>query len=215
MDGMVQKQQETVGIAIVNLFEECALTDPLLPYQATVREWATTYLTAPHPELGRAGPVCPFTAPSINKELFWVGCDNRPELTARAIQETVVGLLGTFAELPPREGPDVLLKTVLVLLPTVTDYAIIDDAQEHLKEEFVALGLMVGQFYPGCDKPGLWNAEFKPLRSPIPLLAIRHMVSSDFPFLSTKTKWIERYLKKFAPSVPATVRSIIAKRFDA
>jgi hypothetical protein len=73
---------------------------------------------------------------------------------------------------------------------------------------------MIGQFYPGCEEPGIRNPVFRPLRSPLALLAIRYMVSSDFPFLAKKTEWIEEYLKKFAPSIPASARNMIAAKFD-
>jgi hypothetical protein len=203
-----------VAISLTKLSDECPSTDPLAPYQAGIREWATAYLTAPHPELGRQGPVCPFTAPSINKELFWVGCVDRPDLTADDIERTVAGMVTEFHHLPPTEGPDALLKTILILFPTVTVYNMIDEAQRRLKKEFVAMGLMIGQFYPGCEEPGIRNPQFRPLQSPLAILAIRHMVSSDFPFLTAKVEWVEKYLQKFAQSIPAAIRSVIATRFD-
>ena len=46
---------------------------------------------------------------------------------------------------------------------------------------------MIGQFYPGCAENGLWNPDFRPLDSPLPMLAIRHMVESDLPFLTRET----------------------------
>ena len=76
------------------------------------------------------------------------------------------------------------------------------------------MGLMIGQFYPGCDEAGIRNPDFRPLQSPIPLLAIRHMVNSDFPFLAGSVAWIEEYLRKFAPAVPAVARKMIAAKFD-
>lgn len=201
-------------ISLTKLFDECPPTDPLAPYQARIREWATTYLAAPHSELGREGPVCPFTAKSISKKIFWVACDDRPDLTAEDIERTVVGVVTGFRRLSPTAGRDALLKTILILFPTVTDYSMIDEAQRRLKEESVARGLMIGQFYPGCDEPGIRNSGFWPLQSPLALLAIRHMVSSDFPFLATKVEWVEDYLKKFAPAIPASVRYMIAAKFD-
>jgi hypothetical protein len=202
-------------IGLTKLFDECLPSDPLAPYQAGIREWATTYLAAPHPELGREGPVCPFTATSINKELFWVGCVDRTDLTAKDIEKTVADMVMGFHRLPPTEGPDALLKTILILFPTVIDYGMIDEAQRHLKEESITMGLMIGQFYPGCREPGIRNPHFRPLQSSLPLLAIRHMVSSDFPFLTKRTEWIEEYLKKFGPSIPASVRRMMAERFDS
>jgi hypothetical protein len=181
-------------------------------YQALMREWAMTYLTEPHPELGREGPVCPFTGTSISKEMFWVGCMDRSDLSAEDIERTTASMVAAFHRVPPTDGPDALFKTILILFPAVTDYSMIDEAQRRLKENSVAAGLMIGQFYPGCEEPGIRNREFKPLRSPLPLLAIRHMVSSDLPFLTTKVVWIEEYLKKFAPAIPASVRSVMAAK---
>jgi len=206
--------QTPVRIRLTKIFDDCPATDPLASYQAGIRDWVTTHLTAPHPQLGRAGPVCPRTAPSISKELFWIGCVDRPNLTAINIERTVAGMVTEFHRLPPTEGPDALLKAILILFPTVTDYEMIDEAQRRLKNEFVAMGLMIGQFYPGCGEPGIRNPQFRPLQSPFALLAIRHMVSSDFPFLIGKAQWIEEYLKTFAPAIPAAVRGIIAAKFD-
>lgn len=202
-------------ISLTKLFDDCPVTNSLAPYQARIREWATTYLSAPHAELGREGPVCPFTAASIKREIFWVGCVDSPDLTADDIERAVGGMTAEFHRLPPTEGSDALLKTILILFPSVTDYRLIDDAQKRLKKESVSTGLMIGQFYPGCDEPGIRNPDFRPLQSPIPLLAIRHMVSSDFPFLAGSVAWTEEYLKRFAPSVPAAVRKMIAAKFDA
>ena len=202
-------------INLTKLFDECLPTDPLAPYQARVREWATAYLAAPHPELGREGPVCPFTAASISKSMFWVGCVDRPDLTEEDIERTVAEMVTRFRRLPPTAGPDALLKSILILFPTVVHYGMIDQVQRRLKEAAVARGLMLGQFYPGCEEPGIRNPAFRPLRSPVALLAIRHMVSSDFPFLAAKTEWVEDYFKRFAPVIPASVRNTIAAKFGA
>jgi len=201
------------GVNLTKLSDECPAADPLAPYQARIREWATEYLVAPHPDLGREGPVCPFSAGAISKETFWVGCVNRADLTADDIEEIAADMIPVFHSLSPADGPGAVLKSILILFPRVTDYSIIDEAQRRLKEKSIPTGLMIGQFYPGCEEPGIRNAEFRPLQSPLPLLAIRHMVSSDFPFLAPKKQWVEEYLKKFAPSVPPAVRSAIAAQF--
>lgn len=147
--------------------------------------------------------------------MFWVGCVDRPDLTAADIEETVADAATLFHHLPPTDGPETLLKAVLILFPTVTDYSMIDEAQKNLKEESVPMGLMIGQFYPGCGEPGIRNQNFRPLQSPFPLIAIRNMVSSDFPFLATRGDWVKDYLRKFAPDVPESVRITIAAKFDA
>lgn len=59
---------------------------------------------------------------------------------------------------------------------------------------------------------GLRNSAFRALDAPLPMLAVRHMVGSDFPFLASEREWVVAYLKKFAASVPSVVRSDIADR---
>jgi hypothetical protein len=203
MGDSVESAAADVDVSLTKLFGVCAASDPVALYQSSIRNWATTYLTMPHPELGREGPVCPFSATSIKKEAFWVGCVDKPRLTSEDVESTVAGLVPQFHQLPPENGAGALLKTILVLFPGVADYRLIDYAQSCLKDKSVAMGLMIGQFYPGCEEPGIRNAQFKPLQSPVPLLAIRHMVASDFPFLTSKTKWKEQYLKRFSPPIPA------------
>jgi hypothetical protein len=202
-------------IRLVRLFDDWGSTGSLFPYQDLIREWAISYLTAPHPDLGREGAVCPFTAASISKEMFWVGCAESSDLDAVDIQRTVADVVAVFRQLPSAEDSDAMLKTILVLFPGISDYSVIDEAQRRLKEESVALGLMIGQFYPACEEPGIRNPAFRPLRSPVPLLAIRHMVGSDLPFLTSRLEWVQEYLKRFAPAVPSHVRDLIAAKFGA
>ena len=49
-------------------------------------------------------------------------------------------------------------------------------------------GLMLGEFHMRNNQPGLRNDDFFPLRTPIPCLAVRHMVPTDLAFLN-----VERY----------------------
>jgi hypothetical protein len=202
------------GVNLSPLSDDCPSDDPLAPYQARVRQWATEYLVAPHADLGRPGPVCPFSAASIRNETFWVGCADRADLTTDDVEEITADVFSVFYGLPPVDGPDAVFKTILILFPQIADYNIIDQAQRRLKERSIPAGLMIGQFYPGCEEPGVRNSEFRPLQSPIPLLAIRYMVSSDFPFLMPQSRWVEEYLRQFAPSVPPAVRTTIAARFQ-
>src|SRR5206468_1894821 len=63
-------------------------------------------------------------------------------------------------------------------------------------------GLMLGQFHMKNEEPGLHNVNFRPLQSPIPLLAVRFMVMADLPFLTRQAdppvlrlRFIKGYLK--------------------
>src|SRR5262249_49614221 len=97
-----------------------------------------------------------------------------------------------FLETEPTSGPEAMNKAFLVVFPSLTaggpeGAALVDKVQASLKPYFVDMGLMLGEFHAANESPGLRNPAFRPLRSPIPMLAIRHMVESDLPFLIRKT----------------------------
>jgi hypothetical protein len=72
---------------------------------------------------------------------------------------------------------------------------LIDVSKERLKPLFVNDGLMLGEFHELNESPGLHNPDFRPLRSPIPLLAIRRMVYSDIVFLNRPSDPPERRIR--------------------
>jgi hypothetical protein len=112
------------------------------------------------------------------------------------------------------EGERKHLLTILVVLPDFDrkDSGPLDALQDKLKDAFVREGLMVGQFHPRNDQGGLWNENFRPLRAPIPLLAIRRMVPSDLPFLLDSASHLSAYLNRFAPDIPSHVRRLLVAR---
>src|SRR5262249_108841 len=150
-----------------------------------ITTWAVEFLNAPNPRLGRRGAVCPYTRLSMDNNCFllaWAGGEHKVE----SIESTVDRYRRWFMELlgqSPR-SPEGLL-TILGVVPGFgrADSSPLEPLQARLKDVFVSQGLMVGQFHPHCSQSGLWNEDFRPLKAPIPLLAIRRMVASDLPFL--------------------------------
>jgi len=61
---------------------------------------------------------------------------------------------------------------------------VIDGVQLALKPEFLAKGLMVGEFHRLNNACGLRNSSFYPLRTPSPCLAVRKIVPTDLAFMS-------------------------------
>ena len=183
------------------------------PLRATLA-WARQYLCEPHPELGRKGNVCPFADGALSRDTFYMAvCGGRPG-GPEEIQDTVAHYRDWFLDLAPRSGVGAQFKTILVLFPELTrpDLPVIDAAQRLLKPAYVSRGLMIGEFHDGPpDKAGLWNAEFRPLHSPVPLLAIRHMVATDFPFLSLDDDHVAAYLQLFGDRVPPHLQSQVSQ----
>jgi prolyl-tRNA editing enzyme YbaK/EbsC (Cys-tRNA(Pro) deacylase) len=181
--------------------------------------WAEDYLCRPHPELGREGPVCPFVQASMDKGLFFLAVCPGKELEKDAILESMVKYRDWFLEIEPRRGNDAIFKTILLLfpdLPLADAPRLIDATQESLKGEYVAKGLMIGEFHAvPPKKAGLWNPDFRPLNSPVPMLVIRHMVPSDFAFLKDDKESVVSYLQIHGDAVPVhlkeEVRQVVSR----
>jgi hypothetical protein len=178
-----------------------------------IATWATEFLNTPHRDLGRRGPVCPYTRQSLENRTFLLGQVRGPEIApaVELYREWFVELLEQTAE----ERRHLL--TILVVLPDLdrSDAGPLDEVQARLKDAFVRDGLMVGQFHPRCEQSGLWNEDFRPLRAPVPLMAIRRMVSSDLPFLLGSAGHLSAYLSRFAPGIPGHVRRLLVSKVAA
>lgn len=169
-------------------------------------DWAHSYLSRPHPMLGRTGPVCPFVPAALRKGSFLLTVHDGPTEDRAALLATILLYRDWFLALEPRTGSEAFYKTILILFPEITEEQraeAIDRTQEDLKPQYVAEGLMIGEFHQGPPgKPGLWNPDFRPLRSPVPLLAIRHMVATDFYFLRGERRFLAPYLERYGDRLP-------------
>lgn len=176
-----------------------------------VYDWVNNFLSQPHPALGRKGDVCPYTAGSVQSCNFWIAEVDHSNLTVATAQVLLEDALEVFEGIAAHGATDPKLVTTLIVMPHVTNFEAVDAVQHSMKNVFVSKGLMIGQFYPGCEEPGLWNSAFRPLDAPYPMLAIRHMVPSDFPFLIKDVEWTKAYLKRFAPALPSKARNFTAE----
>lgn len=183
-----------------------------------IARWAEDFLCNPHAELGRDGSVCPYTRPAMEKHTFWLTVCPGANPSLDEVYALVLEYRDWFRELEPREGHNAQFKTILIAFPDIQPAAapqIIDVVQAHLKPSFVSEGLMIGQFHATCAEPGLWNPDFRPLCTPVPLLAIRHMVPSDFPFLRKEPHLLRAYLRYMGGNVPAKLRDAVEEAASA
>lgn len=150
-----------------------------------LKDWVLDFLSRPNIELGRKGAVCPWTKKSYDLQHFWVSVHTSWRISIDSLKEIIYQCKSKFLELNSTNTEENLFKTIVILFPHIPeeDYEAIEAVQDQLKPAFVRDKLMIGQFYPGCPQQGLRNPDFKPLNSPLPLLAIRNMVESDEPFL--------------------------------
>jgi len=169
-----------------------------------IATWSNSFLVAEHPDLGRDGPVCPFSKASMGHGLFLLA--HLDGVTSNEAIAAAIYRYGDWYRDLSRSVDPARRKylTFLVVLPDVdaTDAGEFDELQRDLKDHFVEDGLMIGQFHPVCERSGLWNANFRPLRSPIPLLAIRSMVREDLPFLVDTPAHFDAYTARFGATPP-------------
>lgn len=173
---------------ISEIEQSCGPDSPL----RCIANWIRTFLTCPHPELGRHGPVCPFAPIALELDTIWMTEVLDTAASFENISAIITDYRNVFLETEPKGGPEALTKAFLVVFPSLNangpeGAAIVDKVQASLKKHFVDMGLMLGEFHAANESPGLRNPAFRPLRSPIPMLAVRHMVESDLPFLIRET----------------------------
>ena len=183
----------------------------LAPLQETVA-WMRHFLAKPHPELGRSGPVCPFVPISMTIDTIYL-CMPRlsAERRVEEIEQVVNRFRDVFLELHPQHGDEAINKSLLMVFPQVQladARRLIDEVQQRLKPLFTRYGLMLGEFHNLNDTPGLRNPAFRPLRSPLCMLVIRHMVESDLPFLErsddppgARVGFLRSYLRRLGGKV--------------
>jgi hypothetical protein len=164
---------------------ECSATST----PAKVVKWLREFLACPHPNLGRSGSVCPFVPIALELDRIWVAEVTTEDPSIDSISSIITEFREMFLRTEPTNGPEALNKAFLVAFPTLISHgskaaALVDEVQYRLKPTFVEKGIMLGEFHATNESPGLRNPDFRPLRSPIPMLAIRHMVESDLPFMT-------------------------------
>jgi hypothetical protein len=173
---------------------------------AQIVDWIDRFLCAPHPALGRSGNVCPYARTAMIKRTIEF---------YRNSSRSVSGLAGDMEQhmeefLQSERSDDIYYCRIIV--PDLLGDAsrAIESVQRQLKPMFVECHLMIGQFFPDCAEPGLRNSTFRPLQTPVPLLAIRHMVLSDIAFLYGNERYVAAYLENFED------RGVIAiRQFEA
>jgi hypothetical protein len=159
-------------------------------YQAMLG-YVRGFLAKPHKSVGRSGPVCPYVPKSLQLDCVRMAVVRTAHIEKEGLRASLAALLleylPRFEAMEPCTGRQRQYKTVIFIFPDVAlqdAREVIDGAQADAKPEFVARGLMVGEFHAANNATGLRNPGFYPLRTPHPCLAIRHMVPGDYVFMT-------------------------------
>lgn len=166
---------------------------------ATLLAWVETYLMSAHPELGRTGAVCPFTKQAARLDTVRLAISTAgPRQEAEAFALIRAGF-SVLDGIPCKTGME-HFRTVIVGFPECGDedgVAMLQRVQARHKFYSLRRFRMIGMMHAGSEAPGLWNPAFRPLRAPMPVLAIRHLVEQDAPFAARHPLLTVPYLLKF------------------
>jgi hypothetical protein len=151
-------------------------------YRAGMR-WLEDFVTRPHPDLGRPGPVCPRLAPALRAETVWLVSVAVPGFTGRDAASAGRLLRRLFDDVAA--GSHRASTALLGFFPGVPEpkaAGFIDGGHRMLRAEFVERGLMLGEFHAGSSVGGVHNRAFAVMRCPAPMYAVRVMTGHDLLF---------------------------------
>jgi len=152
---------------------------------ATIQRWTRDFLMSDHPELGRAGHVCPFTAFGARIDTLRFGASDAKAGDAYRIRRELLGAFAQLDEIPHSKKMGVY-RAVLIAFPGCADedgVKTLSRVQKSLRLTSFLRGRMIGVFHANAPETGLWNKDFRPLRAPLPLVAIRSLVAADAAFV--------------------------------
>lgn len=169
------------------------------PGLAELVAWVEGYLMCGHPGLGRTGAVCPFTRQAARLDTVRLAiCTAGAGETERA-SALVRASFAALDDIPCPPGM-AHFRTVIIGFPNCADpagIAMLRRVQNGHRFHSLARGRMIGLMHADSTAAGLWNADFRPLRSPLPVLAIRHMVEHDAAFAARHPLLLLPYLAHF------------------
>jgi hypothetical protein len=167
---------------------------------AAVAAWMRAYLMRPHPDLGRPGAVCPYTPLAAKADLALIGVSEATdEDEIHAVMREAVQAFDAM----PCSLAQKTFRCVLVAFPAGEGEERrrrLKAVQNRLRPESTRRGKMIGLFEPNSEDKGLLNPEFRPLRAPLPILAIRSLVENDAPFVLRNPRLAPIYLWRYPAS---------------
>jgi heptaprenyl diphosphate synthase len=166
--------------------------------------WARNYLMQEHESINRPyapQAVCPFVEASVRANcLHIVFHDEFDGRCPIAIADQILEYVEPFKQEPPFAPNEQMLKALLIVFPNIKEefLNVLDVCHKMIKPKMVDSGLMVGQFHSKCETRGIHNPAWNAIsKSPVPLMAVRHMVIHDIIFLENNDAWFRAYDASF------------------
>jgi hypothetical protein len=166
-----------------------------------VANWTKTYVVRPHRELGRDGPVCPFVPVALEHKTLWLAPERSAGRSAPDVIQLIEGYKRLLRAAQPVDGNDANYKSIVVVFTDLPAARAKDFFGGVLQEigvpSYVNDGLVMGPFYEGNDGTAIYNPNFRPFTSPVPLLLMRRAVISDWKFFLNSDDWLRLWAHRY------------------
>lgn len=181
------------------------LADSDLSALRAVAEWIKSFVAVPNKDLGRPGPVCPFVPGGMERKTLWLA----PEQIGKQSVRDIVELMNDYRKLllrtRPVEGDDANDKAIVVVFTDLSaDRAgdCLGDAhiQQLKRLAYVEDGVVLGDFHERNEGAAIRNPSFRPFKSPVPFMLMRHAVVSDWMFFLNNEDWLGSWARRFGES---------------
>jgi heptaprenyl diphosphate synthase len=170
-------------------------------HAAAVLDWLKGYISSPHPEIGRSGPVCPFVPLSLRSDQVRIVLHDELDGTdPGAIRALILAYVAEFNATAPASATARRQRSIVLALPAITAARehVLAEIHEDVKSDVVREGAMLGQFYESCQETAARNPAFLVSTGPVPCFVIRHMAPHDVLFLHDRPDWFAQYHDRFA-----------------
>ena len=166
-----------------------------------VADWMKSFVTRPHKDLGREGPVCPFVPGGLERKTLWLASEHVANLSVADVVQLMNGYKTQLLHTQPIDGENTDYKVIVVVftdLPADRAQRLFGDVLKQLAvPSYVEDGVLFGPFYEGNEGTAIYNSRFHPFQSPVPFLFVRHGVVSDWKFFLDDADWLNRWAHRY------------------
>ncbi len=166
-----------------------------------VADWIKSFVIQPHHDLGRAGPVCPFTPVALDQKVLWLAAERSAGRGAAELIQLIQGYQRRLLDAEPVDGDAADLKSIFIVfpdLPASQAKEFFAGALEQIAvSSYIEEGLVMGPSYEGNEGTAIYNPNFRPFQSPVPSFLMRRAVLSDWKFFLNNEDWMRLWARRY------------------
>ena len=169
---------------------------------AALSTWVADYPMNDHAELGRSGTVCPFVKQASRLDILRLSISPAGPGDEESTFAEIRSSFDKLVRIPAPRGKE-RLRTIAIGFPGCAGddgIAMLERVYRRHKYYTLLRFRMIAFFHAGSETHGLWNPAFRPMRAPMPVLAIRYLIEQDAVFAAKHKLLTLPYLLRFGPS---------------